>query len=82
MHYKPWEIGLLTDYQIEKLIIEPALEKAKRMNGTMDEATVARSDEDFKEPTEDEYVASAMQFAGGTAEHWRREYRRLTGKGE
>jgi hypothetical protein len=72
----PWDIGRLTDWQIEKLIFEPALKKAKDMDPNAIQEPVAPPEDTWTMPTEDEYVKGAIRFAGGTEEHWRAEYRK------
>jgi hypothetical protein len=72
----PWDIERLTDWQIEKLIIAPAVKKAKEMDpNKMPDMDPAATSPDRPLPTEDEFVAMSMQSFGGTSEGWRNQYR-------
>ncbi len=75
----PWDIERLTDWQIEKLIIEPAVKKSQEANpnGPLkmpSERDLAGTDRPL--PTEDEFVAMSMSNFGGTDAGWRDSYRK------
>jgi hypothetical protein len=67
------EIGKLTDWQIEKLIVEPAVKKSKEFESGRTGATTLDGSKGL--PTEDEFVAASVRMFGGTADQWRANYR-------
>jgi hypothetical protein len=75
---------LLTDWQIDKLIVEPELKKAEQMSqntGQRDfEATPAAGPVDLDAvPTEAEFVDSFSRQFGMGKDHWRAVYREQFG---
>ena len=89
----PWEIGRLTDWQIEKLIMEPSVRRAKEFemasgrgsDGPADfegaSATAAADGDRDAVPTEEAFVEQWTRQFGMGKEHWRQVYRDQFGKG-